>query len=553
MLVGKTHSVARAFFASSAIISLLAAGLFVSRASSATHQDGTIPPAPAAGGPMIACSDLRSLNFLIEEAPTQLQSATMVPATSSEPEYCRVAGYVWPQVHFELRLPTDWNGRYMQTGGGGFGGNIPISSCDDALAQHFAVAANDMGHSGGGALWGRDNEQLRIDYAHRSTHVLSVAAKEIVGAYYGERPSFSYFRGCSTGGREGVMQAARYPDDFDGIIAGHPASPSAQGALGTNWLAQVSARPDETASGTDAIFTDDKADFLAGAVMDACDGVDGLVDGIIDDPRNCDFDPATLLCPGPDAPDCLTEEQVTAARKLYDGARNSRGLRLYPGWVPYGTESIWDTRAASSAFNATEQLRHLQFRKSPPLAYTYLDFDFDTDATVGKLRYGHELYDPFDPDLTEFEQSDGKLLLYHGWLDNSTSSFVSVDYYSDVAEAMGGPDELHDWFRLFMIPGMGHCGGRIGDTRLGVDGETNIDMGMIVNWVENRVAPDQLIASYFDEDENLVRTRPVFPYPQVARYDGSGSIDDAANFVAADPPVEHDGDIKWLFDPPRRP
>jgi hypothetical protein len=269
----------------------------------------------------------------------------------------------------------------------------------------------------------------------------------------------------------------------------------------------------------------------------------------IDDPRNCDFDPTTLLCPGPDAPDCLTEEQVTAAHKLYDGARNSQGLRLYPGWAPYGTESIWDTRPASSAFNATEQLRHLQFRKSPPLTYTYLDFDSDTDATRGNLRYGHELYDPFDPDLSEFKQSGGKLLLYHGWLDNSTSSFVSVDYYSDVADEMGGPEQLHNWFRLFMIPGMGHCGGRFGDTRIGVEGETNINLEVMVDWVENNVAPDHLIASYFDEDENLVRTRPVFPYPQVARYVGSGSIDDAANFVAADPPVERDGDIKWLFDP----
>jgi feruloyl esterase len=504
----------------------------------------------------MSCSDLRSLNFLlIEEAPTVLRSASVVAASAGSPEYCRVTGYVWPQVSFELRLPTTtWNGRYFQTGGGGFGGSIPINSCADALSMDFAVAANDMGHTGPGALWGRDNEQLRIDYAHRATHVTAVASKAIIEAFYGQAASHSYFRGCSTGGREGIMEATRYPADFDGVIAGHPAGPAMQGAMGTNWLAQVAARPDADGTATDVYITEDKAALLGAAVKAECDGIDGLVDGFIDDPRNCHFDPASLACPaGTDGPDCLTGEQVTAAVKLYDGARNSQGIRLYPGWIPYGSEAIWPTRPANSAGNANEQLRHLQFPKSPPLTYTHLDFDFDTDGTVGKLKYGHELYDPFDPDLSEFRALGGKLLLYHGWLDMSTTPFVSVDYYSDVLREMGGRAQVHDWFRLFTVPGMWHCGGNPNNVRLGVGGGTPVGPDVVlqmVDWVENGVAPEKLVASYFNEaGDTVVRTRPVFPYPTVARYDGSGSIDDASNFVPANPPVAHNGDIKWLFDP----
>ena len=537
-----------------AVIALIGSMMGTVRAG-ATQPAALGVEASAAALPAISCADLRAIDFLvIEDAPTILRSAAIVAAAQGAPEYCRVTGYVWPQVSFELRLPTStWNGRYFQTGGGGFGGSIPINSCADALALNFAVAANDMGHTGPGALWGRDNEQLRIDYAHRSTHVTAVASKAIIAAYYGQPASHSYFRGCSTGGREGIMEATRYPTDFDGIIAGHPAGPAMQGAMGTNWLAQSASREDATGTGLDVYITEDKALLLHDAVMAACDGIDSLVDGFIDDPRSCHFDPATLLCAGADGPTCLTQEQVTAAVKLYDGARNKSGKRLYPGWIPYGSEAIWPTRPSNSAGNANEQLRHLQFKVSPPVTYNFWDFDFDRDATVGNLRYGHELYDPFDPDLSAFKAAGGKLLLYHGWLDMSTTPFVSVDYYSTVLREMGGVAKVDGWFRLFMVPGMWHCGGNPNNVRLGVGGGTPVGPDVVlqmVDWVESGTAPTRIVASYFnDAGTTVVRTRPVFPYPKVARYDGAGSIDDASNFVATDPPILHDGDVRWLFDP----
>jgi hypothetical protein len=475
-----------------------------------------------------------------------------VAATSTLPEHCRVTGYVFPQNQFELRLPTQgWNGRYFQTGCGGYCGSVPINSCNDALGLNFAVGATDMGHnSGAEALWGRDNQQLRLDYAHRGPHVTAVAAKAIINGFYGQSASKSYFRGCSTGGREGLIFAQRYPGDFDGIIAGHPASSSLQGAVANNWIAHVGARPNGTGSGSDVIITAPKATLLNNAVMAACDGVDGLVDGLIDDPRNCRFDPATIACPpGTDSPTCLTAEELKAAQKLYDGPRNSQGIRLYPGSVARGSELGWPGEPPRSANFANNQLRYLQFRRSPPLTYTYEDFDFDRDFQ--SLKQGDRLWTPFNPNLSAFHSRGGKLLLYNGLSDVTVSALVSIDYYAEVAKRMGGNDRLANWFRLFVIPGMFHCGGGVSPVRIDPTGDSPVGPGPVlqmVDWVENGNPPERLITSYLSAGD-VVRTRPVFPYPQVARYTGTGSIDDAANFVAAPPPVEHDDDIKWIWDP----
>jgi Tannase and feruloyl esterase len=503
--------------------------------------------------PTVACTDLAGMDFSdVDEAPTHIDSATVVAATATTPEYCRILGFVEPQVRFEVRLPTQtWNGRYMQTGGGGFGGNVPINSCADILSENYAVAAHNTGHVGGGAEWGRNDEQLRIDFAHRSTHVTAVAAKALIAAFYGQGPAFSYFRGCSTGGREGLMEAVRYPADFDGILIGHVASPALQGAGANNWLAQYGSRPDPLGAGTDVIMSDAKATLLHDAVMDACDGLDGLVDGLLNDPRNCDFDPSTLACPGADAPDCLTAEELTVAEKYYDGPRNSDGTRLYPGTVPYGSELGWPSEPPRSAGFANGQLRNLQYpiKKNPPDGWTFYDFDFDEDFNWGQLKYGWKLYDPLVPDLSAFHAMGGKLIHYHGWSDVSVSAKTAIDYYTEVADSMGGPQALDDWYRLFLIPGAFHCGG--GGVRLGATGPSPAGTDAflaLVDWVESDTAPDTFTTRYF-QGSTVVRTRPVFPYPQVAEYDGTGSIDDAANFVAADPPVAHDGDIHWLFDP----
>jgi hypothetical protein len=297
------------------------------------------------------------------------------------------------------------------------------------------------------------------------------------------------------------------------------------------------------------IFSPEKASFLHDEVMAACDGIDGLVDGLIDDPRNCHFDPATVACPpgSPDTSACLTSEELEAALRLYDGPRNSKG-KLYPGSVAKGSELGWVGEPPRSANFANGQLKYLQFTPSPPLTYTYEDFDWEKD--IKDVQKGDALWTPFDPDLSAFHARGGKLLLYNGSSDVTVSSLVSIDYYTEVGKLMGGPSELDSWFRLFIIPGMFHCGGGATPVRLDPTGSSPVGPGPVlqmVDWVENGDPPERLVASYL-QGGSVVRTRPVFPYPQVARYDGSGSIDDESNFVAAPPPVEHDGDQKWLWD-----
>jgi hypothetical protein len=502
---------------------------------------------PVGVQPVLQCSQLVSeaLNFplgrldlsQLPEAPTRILSATVVPAAGTVPEYCQLKGYIQPQIQFEMRLPTTtWNGRYFQTGCGGFCGNIPIDRCGDALSLNFAVAAEDSGHTGGDGLWGRDNQQLRTDFGSRSSHAMSVAAKEIIEAYYGQRPARSYFRGCSMGGRQAFVLAERFPDDFDGILAGHPAFQALQSGLSNNWLAQKGRRDDQS-----IILTPDRLKLLHDAVMAQCDGLDGLVDGLLDDPRNCHFDPATVG---------LTGEELKVARSLYAGPHTKTGLRVYPGWVNKGSELDWLNAVTISTFYANNGLRFLLSKKSPPLSYTYRDFDFNKD--VPKLRQMLDTYDVINPSLTKFRESGGKFMLYHGWSDTTVSAMVSVDIYHEIAKRNGGADRIGDWFRLFMVPGMFHCGSGPQTVRLDPTGDRPAGpepLTQLADWVERGEAPDKLVASYLDGTGKVLRTRPSFPYPLVARYTGSGSVDDAANFVPAEPPVRHDGDVKWIWDP----
>jgi feruloyl esterase len=278
----------------------------------------------------------------VPEAPTTLISSFVVPAAATTPEYCDVKGYISPQVHFQLKLPTaTYQGRYLQQGCGGYCGAIPamtFPACDVALGGDFAMAATNDGHSGPGGAWALHDQQLRIDYGYRAVHVLSIAAKAIITRFYGTAPRYSYFNGCSDGGREGMLEAERYPADFDGIVAGAleiyamPLNAELQ-----TWNARVNTDARRRPS-----LTPDRIPALHDAVLAACDGLDGLVDGQIDDPRACTFDPASIQCPpGVDRPDCLSVAQVEAARKLYSGPVDETGQRLYPSGLTYGSESAW--------------------------------------------------------------------------------------------------------------------------------------------------------------------------------------------------------------------
>jgi feruloyl esterase len=473
-----------------------------------------------------------------QDSPASILSSRLVSATNDTGEYCAVSGYVQPQVQFELRLPTKtWNGRYLQSGCGGFCGRVNINGANDALEMGFAVAAQNMGHVGGGdELWG-SVPQLRVDFGRRSTHVVALASKEIIARFYGQQPARAYFRGCSTGGREGLSEAIQFPGDFDGIVAGDPAFPGRQGGIANNWIAHQLNTPDGK-----LVFPEAKLDFLHAEAVKSCDAIDGVEDGIITDPRNCKFDPASLRCAArSDGPDCLNDMQVAAAQRLYDGPRNSSGRRLYPGYVTVGSEQSWK-RSADSNF-ANNYLRFLAFPENPPLSYTFWNFDFDKD--FAKLEQMAALYDPVapneDPDLSGFRERGGKLIVYHGWADLSVSPLTTVDLYAEVAQREGGIDKLKNWYRVFMISSMPHCrGGGVPD---------RFDMlGAVMDWVEQGKAPDRILASQMDGNA-VVRTRPLYPYPTVAKYKGTGDVNDAANWEASPPPVVHDDDLKWVWDP----
>ena len=490
----------------------------------------------------IECSALETTSFIdVPGAPTSVVSAKVVAAAGSMDEHCHVEGYVAPQVGFALNLPTKtWNGRYFQTGCGGLCGMINIGACSDAQAQGFAVAANNMGHVGHfwrDALWGGE-QALREDFGGRSTHVTAVAAKAIIAAYYGAKPAYSYFRGCSTGGREGLYEAQHHPDDFDGIIAGDPAFPGRLGALSNNWDANH-LLDDAHQPG----FTDEKLAVLNRAVLEACDALDTLADGIIEDPRRCRFDPATIKCKGGvDRADCLTDKQVAAAAALYAGPSNSKGERLAPGAAPYGSELAWDglmRRSIADGF-----LKYLAFEKPEP-QFSYRDFDWDAD--VARVRAQAALYDPVGPgaapDLSAFHASGGKLIAYHGWADPGVPPEGMLDYYGHVAAASGGYDATQDWFRVFMLPGMHHCRGG--------DAPNTFDfLAAAIAWVEQGTAPNGVIATQLEEGGKTVkRTRPLYAYPSVARYNGTGDVNDAANWHEVKASTMPDDRLDWLWAP----
>ncbi|WP_397584992.1 tannase/feruloyl esterase family alpha/beta hydrolase [Sphingorhabdus sp.] len=490
----------------------------------------------------IECSALGSMSFVgIPGAPASVISATIVPATDGMGEHCHVVGYVAPQVGFEINLPTKgWNGRYFQTGCGGLCGMIRMEECSDAQAEGFAVAANNMGHVGHfwrDALWG-GTKDLRNDFGGRSTHVTALAAKSIVSAYYGVHPAFSYFRGCSTGGREGLYEAQHHPEDFDGIIAGDPAFPGRLGAISNNWDANHLL--DDT---NKPVFTNAKLELLNHAVLEECDAIDTLKDGIIEDPRRCHYDPRKLKCnTGVDNSGCLTEAQVRAAIALYQGPVNTKGEKLAPGAAPFGSELAWDGNNRLSI--ASSYLKYLAFAEPRP-DFNYRNFNWETDPAL--VRDQTALYDPVAPgtapDLFAFHAKGGRMIAYHGWADPGVPPQSLLDYYGQVVSRQGGYTSVQDWFRVFMISGMHHCRGG--------DAPNKFDfLPAIMAWVEHAQAPDGVIATqYADDGMTVKRTRPLFAYPAVARYDGKGDVNDAANWHRLASEKMPDDRFDWSWAP----
>ncbi|MDO5612781.1 MAG: tannase/feruloyl esterase family alpha/beta hydrolase [Paracoccus sp. (in: a-proteobacteria)] len=504
-----------------------------------------LPPVP----PAMDCAALAQQDFSTAGAPATITSAAESQVDGHR--MCVVEGVISPRVQFRVQMPVSgWTQRYLQTGCGGLCGRLGIESpqrdCPAITNGEFAMASTDMGHDTSGGLWAASDMQLRVDFGYRAVHVTSVTAKRIIAAYYGQDPRFSYFSGCSDGGREALMAAQRYPGDFDGIAAGAAAlNFLVQNSFYHAWNADV-VQP----LSDDPSLSADDLPVLHQAALDACDTRDGVQDGLISDPFGCDFDPLTLAGNG------LSDRAAQAAADLYRGPHDG-DQRLVVGALLPGSELNWagvavagpppgglakaqaqDDSAATPAMDqiVTSAPAGGRFAMSPMAAsdmipgmayttpfdpnWTLTDFTFTT-AQLELMRPMHAIYDATNPDISAFADRGGKLIVWHGLADPHISPANSVAWVQAV-RALGG-DSMDDSLRLFLIPGMGHCSGGQGLTSIDV-------MSPLMDWVENGTAPDRLIASADDAAAQAGQGRSLFPFPATATLRQGGNADTPADW-----------------------
>jgi feruloyl esterase len=427
------------------------------------------------------------------------------------PAFCRVATTLKPSgdsaIRIEVWMPeAGWNGKLQSVGNGAWAGTISYPAMATALAAGYAAASTDTGHEGNNPDFIPDHPEKVVDFAYRAVHEMTAASKTIIAAYYGDGPQYAYWNGCSTGGRQAMAEAQRFPADYDGIVAGAPASYVTRLQGSQVWTSEVTHKNEA------GYIPPAKYPVIHKAALDQCDALDGVKDGVIEDPTKCKFDPKVLECKGGDGPTCLTAPQVELARKIYAGPG------FFPGLEP-GSEMGWATLSGPKPMDlAVDVYRYLVFQDPK---WDYLTFNPEADIARAEKTISGQM-NSVDPNLKPLFAHGGKLLQYHGWADPGIPPGSSVNYYKSVLEAMGGKAKVNDRYRLFMVPGMGHCGGG--------DGTSTFDMvSALDQWVVQGKAPDQIVASKVVSGA-VVRTRPLCPYPQVATYKGSGSTDDAANF-----------------------
>ncbi len=445
-------------------------------------------------------------------------SATPTEAFRTLPAFCRVAATLKPspdsEIHIEVWMPAaGWNGKFQAVGNGAFSGAIGYRAMAAALARGYATSSTDTGHAGGSASFALGHPEKVIDFGWRAVHEMTAAAKAIIAAHYDAGPKFSYWNGCSAGGRQAMKEAQRFPADFDGIIAGAPGLDWTGRAAQAVRVAQVLEKV-ETARLSHAQLR-----LLHGAVLQACDAIDGVKDGVLEEPSKCTFDPGILQCNSTDASACLTAPQIETVRLMYSGALNPKTKREITGLSP-GSELGWTNLGWTASARATglDQFRYIVF-KDP--AWNIQQFNFPTDIVRAEETDAGTI-NALDADLRPFIDRGGRMIQYHGWSDPQISPASSTQYYTRVLEKLGGAEKVGDAYRLFMAPGMAHCGGG--------DGPNAFDMvSTLEQWVERGKAPVRILASH-STDGVVDRTRPLCPYPQRAVYSGTGSTDDAANF-----------------------
>ncbi len=515
-----------------------------------------IPFVFAAGAALLAAvpagaADCTSLKY-VKLADTTITSAE--PVTSGTftppgerarpienlPAFCAVKGVIKPTpksaIQFEAWLPqNNWNGKLHVVGNGGLAGTISYPAMASALRDGFATASTDTGHTAGEpATWLEDKERL-IDYSYRGLHLTTVNAKELTKSFYTQPPTYAYYSGCSTGGKQGLMEAQRYPADFDGILAGDAANFWTHQMASEVWNGVVTSSPDTN-------LTKEKLQLVQDKAIAMCDKLDGAADGLVSDPVRCKFDPSVLKCGGADGPDCLTPAEVEAVKKVYTGPQNPHtGKIIYPGFYP-GGEMGWANgvvinRTTTSGVSSNDFWAYALFH-NPKWQFRTFDFASDIERSDKELA---PITNATDADLSKFQQLGHKLVYYHGAADPLIPAQNGIDYFESVVAAEKGLDKTQKFFRAFLVPGLYHCAGGPGPTAFGTAGDpppsqNDADHNIfrsLERWVENGTAPEKVVATKFvdgDAKKGVAFQRPLCAYPQVAMYKGSGDMNDAANF-----------------------
>jgi feruloyl esterase len=485
----------------------------------------------AAGALPVAAANCDSLSSLALKGGT-ITMAEMVAAGrftqangrgggpfATLPAFCRVAATLKPttdsEIKIEVWLPAaNWNSGLESVGNGAWAGTIGYAAMATAVAAGYAAASTDTGHAGGSVMFVVGHPERLVDFAYRAVHEMTVAAKAITAGYYGQAPKHSYFNGCSTGGRQAIAEAQRFPGDYDGIIAGDPDFYATHIQAAQLFIGQA-AHKDDASYIPPANYA-----ALHKAALDACDALDGVKDGVIEDPTRCKFDPAAILCTGAPGPSCLTAAQVNTAKQTYAGTHAGK-FALW-GLEP-GSESGWSSLSGPQPLGLAVDTYHLVFN-DPKWDYRTLDPAKDVAAADKALG---AIMNSADPNLKPFFSHGGKLIMYHGWADPGIPPMFSVEYFKNVVEDDGGAKKAAGDLRLFMVPGMGHCAGGDGPS-------TFNSMAALAEWVEQGKPPEQIVASHVTRGQ-VDRTRPLCPYPQTAAYKGSGSTDEAVNFSCKTP------------------
>ncbi len=443
-------------------------------------------------------------------------------AIANLPPFCRVALRLTPSADSDIKsevwLPlSGWNGKYLQVGNGAWGGSINYDALADGLRRGYAVASTDTGHTGPDASFAMGHPEKLVDFGYRSVHETAVQGNATTAALYGSKPRLSYFSGCSGGGRQAFMEAQRFPGDFDAIIASAPGYNRTDTAFQTLGMAQA------THASAASFIPASKLPLIHQAALNTCDAADGLKDNLISDPVKCDFDPGVLACKGADHASCLTTAQVTAARRIYAPVVDPKtGAQLAHGLEP-GSELHWDTVAGARPHDMYHDLMRFVVFQDPNWDFRSLDAGKHLELA---RKADNNVLAATSTDLTPFTERGGKLIMVHGWEDQNIPPLGSIDYFNKLTATMG-KDRVDASVRLYMVPGMGHCGGG--------DGPNQFDMlAALDRWRDQGSAPKEVLASRV-EGEGVIRTRPLCPHPTVAKYTGTGSIDRAESFACSMP------------------